>query len=375
MEKLTILIVDDELGIQLGIKRVLQNFIVSFPFHDEDFEYELLETGTGEEAVSIIEKNKVDIVLLDNKLPGIEGIEVLEYIKEKEYDIAVIMITSYASIDLAVKATNNGAFNFVPKPFNQAELKVAVENATKHLFLKRMTKKMTDEHKEIRFKFLSVLSHELKSPINAVEGYLRIMQEKQLGEEIASYQTMIDRCLLRIEGMRNLIMDMLDFTRVESGKKVRKTESIDIVKIAQTAVDSVAPLAVQKSIGIVTKFPQSIIYKGDSGEFEIIFNNLLSNAVKYNKENGNVDFYIQQNDSKLIIRVEDTGIGMSKEDTANLFKEFMRVKNEKTREITGTGLGLSILKKVVELNNGKIEVDSEPGVGTTFLIEIPIPSL
>ena len=372
MEKLSILIVDDEIGIQLGIKRVLHNFIVSFPFHDEDFEYELIETGTGEDAVKIIDGKKIDIVLLDNKLPGIEGIEVLEYIKEKEYDIAVIMITSYASIDLAVKATNNGAFNFVPKPFNQAELKVAVENATKHLFLKRMTKKMTDEGKQIRFKFLSVLSHELKSPINAVEGYLRMMQDKQLGDTIEAYQPMIDRSILRISAMRNLIMDMLDFTKVESGKKGRHIEDTDILKTAQTAVDSVALLAVQRNVSVRTKFPEKLNIKGDSSEYEIIFNNLLSNAVKYNKENGSVDFMIEQTDSVLKIHVKDTGIGMTKEESANLFKEFMRVKNEQTREISGTGLGLSIVKKIVELNKGTIQVESDPGEGTAFNIEIPL---
>ncbi len=373
MEKLKILIVDDEIGIRLGIKRVLQNFIVSFPFHDEDFEYELLESGTGEDAVQIIDSNKIDIVLLDNKLPGIEGIEVLEYIKDKEYDISVIMITSYASIDLAVKATNYGAFNFVPKPFNQGELKVAVENATKHLFLKRMTRKMTDEGKQIRFKFLSVLSHELKSPINAVEGYLRIMQEKQLGEDVNAYKTMIDRSILRISAMRNLIMDMLDFTRVESGKKVRNLQETDLVKIAQSSVDSIAPLAVQRNVTIITKFPDSMVLKADMNEFEIIFNNLLSNAVKYNKENGTVDFFMDNEDHLLKITVKDTGIGMSKEDTANLFKEFMRVKNDQTREISGTGLGLSILKKIVELNKGSIQVDSEPGEGTCFTLIIPTP--
>ena len=92
-----------------------------------------------------------------------------------------MMITSYASLDLAVKATNNGAYNFVPKPFTPQELKAAMESITKHLFLKRMTRKMQAEGKEIRFQFLSVLSHELKSPINAIEGYLQIMQDKQAG--------------------------------------------------------------------------------------------------------------------------------------------------------------------------------------------------
>jgi signal transduction histidine kinase len=167
-------------------------------------------------------------------------------------------------------------------------------------------------------------------------------------------------------------MDMLDFTRVESGKKVRNLQETDLVKIAQNSVDSIGPLALQRNVMIITKFPESMVLKADMNEFEIIFNNLLSNAVKYNKENGTVEFYMEVDDHTLKIIVKDTGIGMSKEDTANLFKEFMRVKNDKTREISGTGLGLSIVKKITELNKGTIEVDSEPGIGTTFKIQIPL---
>jgi len=372
MEKLKILVVDDEIGILTGIRRVLKNFIVSFPFHDENFEYELIDAETGEDAIEIIENKNIDIVLLDNKLPGIEGIEVLEYIKEKEYNLAVIMITSHASIDLAVKATNSGAFNFVPKPFNQSELKTAVESVTKHLFLKRMTKELTDEGKEIRFKFLSVLSHELKSPINAVEGYLRILQDKQLGNDINVYETMIERSIKRISSMRNLIMDMLDFTRVESGKKIRKIKDLDIIEIAQVAVDTILPIAIQRNITIITEFPDELIVNCDAGELEIIFNNLLSNAVKYNKENGQLDFSIIKEEETLVIKVKDTGIGMNEEEKGNLFKEFMRAKNENTREISGTGLGLSILKKIVDLNKGEVIVNTQVNKGTSFTIKIPV---
>lgn len=371
MEKLKILVVDDERGILTGIRRVLRNFTVSFPFHDEDFEYELIDSETGEDAIEIIDSQDIDIVLLDNKLPGIEGVEVLEYIKKKEYDLAVIMITSHASIDLAVKATNRGAYNFVPKPFNQAELKSAIQNVTKHLFLKRMTKELTSEGKEIRFKFLSVLSHELKSPINAVEGYLRMMEDKQLGNDINAYTKMINRSITRIESMRNLIMDMLDFTRVESGKKSRTIQEIDIVEIAKIAVDSILPIAIQKNVSIRTHFPDELIKKCDAGELEIIFNNLLSNAVKYNKEEGQVDFILKKDRKNVIIEVKDTGIGMSEEEKSNLFKEFMRAKNVKTRAISGTGLGLSILKKIVELNNGNVTVETEVDKGSKFQIEIP----
>ena len=180
MNTLKLLIVDDEPGIRSGITRILQNYTVGFPFMDEDFSFDVIEAATGEEALELINSATPDIILLDNKLPGIQGIEVLEEINKQKLDTAVMMITSYASLDIAVKATNFGAYNFVPKPFTPQELKSAIENISKHLFLKRMTRQMNKEGKQIRFQFLSVLSHELKSPLNAIEGYLKIMEIKKI---------------------------------------------------------------------------------------------------------------------------------------------------------------------------------------------------
>ncbi len=372
METLNLLVVDDEAGIRAGIKRALNNFTVSFPFFDDDFNFNITDVETGEQALEILKSEKTDIVLLDNKLPGIEGIEVLEYINSKSIDAAVMMITSYASIDLALKATNNGAFNFIPKPFSAQDLKSAVESITKHLFLKRMTLKMKEEAKQIRFKFLSVLSHELKSPINAIEGYLRIMQDRQAGDDIAAYEKMIERSLTRLDSMRGLIMDMLDFTKIESGTKTRKLIRLDIVELAKMAVDSIYPVAIQKNISIRTKLPESLVMKADTTEIEIIFNNLLSNAVKYNKQDGEVHIAVRQNEGELEIVVEDSGIGMSEEEQSMLFKEFSRIKSDKTKNISGSGLGLSIMKRIVDLNKGTILVDSKPDKGSCFTVHLPL---
>lgn len=373
MATLKVLIVDDEDGIRSGIVRILQNYSVDFPFIDEAFTFETIEVGTGEKALEYLDTTPIDIVLLDNKLPGIHGIEVLEHINQKKIDTNVMMITSYASLDLAIKATNNGAYNFVPKPFTPQELKTAMEGITKHLYLQRMTKKMNDEGKQVQFQFLSVLSHELKSPINAVEGYLRIMQDKQAGNNLDDYTTMIDRSLERIKGMRSLIMDMLDLTRLENGKKKREILKVDLVQMARVSIDTMTPMAVQKNIKIYLDTDEPHIYlNGDNSEIEIIFNNLISNAVKYNKENGTVNCNIKSEDSKIIISVNDTGIGMSEEDISKLFQDFVRIKNEKTKSISGSGLGLSIMKKTVEeYYHGKISVTSKPDVGSTFVVEIP----
>ncbi len=372
MEKLRVLVVDDEPGIRSGVSRILRNYSIGFPFMEDDFSFETIESETAEIALEIINKQAPDIILLDNKLPGIQGIDLLEKINKMQLDTAVMMITSFASLDIAVKATNLGAYNFVPKPFTPAELKSSIENISKHLFLKRMTKKMKKEGKQIRFQFLSVLSHELKSPLNAIEGYLRIMEEKQVGDNIDDYMAMIDRSLIRIKGMRNLIMDMLDLTKLESGKKSRKLSKTDLNYLANMAIDTVKPMAIQHNITLNSSIEEDLIITVDKDEIEIIFNNLLSNAVKYNRQNGEVNFTVRRKDSNIQVIVKDNGIGISQEDLPKLFEEFSRIKTSETRDISGTGLGLSITKKMVDLYHGSINVDSKPNEGTTFTVTLPI---
>ena len=376
MKKINVLVVDDEPGICAGIKRILSRFTVSYPFMDEDRGFDIHEAETGEDALEFIKKTPPDIVLLDNKLPGIQGTEVLEYINENNRDIIVMMITSYASLELAVKATEQGAYDFIPKPFTPQELKASMENVTKHLFLRTMTKRLSKEGKEVRFQFLSVLSHELKSPLNAIEGYLHLMQERQAGNDIKDYDQIIDRSLQRIKGMRTLIMDLLDLTKIQFEKKEEKFEQVYLNQLMQTAIENINPYAIQKDVTINFESDHDYYMNADPGDIEIVFNNLLSNAVKYNTEEGKVNVKFEKtSDNKAVnISVADTRIEMSKEETKKFFDEFFLVKNEKTKHITGSGLGLSIAKKVVDLYEGNIDVLSEPDKGTTFTVQLPIQS-
>jgi two-component system sensor histidine kinase/response regulator len=371
MAVLTVLVIDDEPGIRSGVARILRDFHVTYPFMDEDYTFDILEAPTGEEGISVIERDKPDIVLLDNKLPGMQGVEVLEYIRERKYDIVVAMITSYASLDVAVRATRDGATDFIPKPFTPQELKSSIENITKQLYLKRITHKLKQDGKKIRYQFLSVLSHELKAPLNALEGYLRMMQDKQAGDRIDDYAEHIDRSLQRIQGMRNLIMDLLDFTKIRLERKDEKIQEVNLADVASGAMATVQPYAIQMEVSVNLEIRSEVKIMADPDDMEIVFNNLISNAVKYNKFGGKADITIDSSDTDAIIIVTDSGIGIEKRDSENLFTEFVRIKNEKTKNITGSGLGLSIVKKVIELYHGTIKVDSTPDVGTTFTIRLP----
>ncbi len=371
MSTLKILVIDDEPGIRSGISRILRNFRVDYPFMEEAFDFAVFEAPTGESGIGIIESNRPDILLLDNKLPGIQGIEVLEYVRKKQYDITVVMITSYASLELAVKATSDGASDFIPKPFTPQELRSSIENITKKIFLKKMTANLKDTDKHIRFQFLSVLSHELKAPLNAIEGYLKIAREHQLGDKIEDYYAIFDRSIDRIHGMRTLILDLLDITRVESGKSQRNIVDTDLIQVIRNAVDAIQPYSIQREVSIDLHGPSRLMMKADVNEMDIIFNNLISNAIKYNKTGGSVDIFAEQADGAIRVQVMDTGIGMTDGEMARLFGDFVRIKNEKTKNITGSGLGLSIVKKLVEAYGGAIEVTSNPDKGSSFIISFP----
>jgi signal transduction histidine kinase len=373
MEVIDILVVDDEPGIRSGVTRILRNFTVSYPFLEDDIGFNVIEAATGEEAIDIIKHSSPAVVLLDNKLPGIQGVEVLQFINENHPDILVMMITSYASLELAVRATNIGAYDFVPKPFTPQELKSSIENITKHYFLRRMTRKLHREGKQVRFQFLTVLSHELKAPLNAIEGYLKMMQEKQAGNDIDSYMDFIDRSLARIQSMRSLIMDLLDLTHIESGKRQRTLREIDLTLVARSAIETMTPLAIQRDVTLTLQTTDPVIMLADSDDMEILLNNLISNAVKYNKPGGWVNCSITKSGLEVKLIVSDSGIGIEPEDIPKLFQEFTRIKNPQSKNVTGSGLGLSIVKRVADLYGAKIDVQSEPGVGSTFTIVFPLP--
>ena len=194
------------------------------------------------------------------------------------------------------------------------------------------------------------------------------MKSHTAGEEIASYDTIVERSMIRLEGMRKMIIDLLDMTHIESGEKKRELAAVDVCEVAGAAMETARSQATGRAIDIRFHAVPPIILNSDRGEIEIIFNNLVSNAVKYNRDNGSVDISIEKENGVVTITVADTGIGMTPKETSLLFNDFVRIKNEKTRNILGSGLGLSIVKKLAQLYGGDATVTSEPDVGSAFTV-------
>ncbi len=370
METMRVLVVDDETGMRLAMARVLGSFTVATEPEDATVGFEVQTAESGEEAIGRIAEAVPDILLLDLKLPGISGLDVLRQMNERGHHTLTVMITAYATLETAIDATKQGAYDFLPKPFTPDELRVTIRRAVKHLLVQRQARRLAEEKRQVRFQFISVLGHELKAPLAAIEGYLQILKDGSAGTDPAVLQQVIERALTRSGGMRRLIAELLDLTRIESGQKRRDMVELDLREVAQASFDTAAQSAAERGIALALHAPGSVSVVADRGEMEILFNNLVSNAVKYNRDRGRVDVTIEPTDGGVRLEVADTGIGLSAEEASRLFQEFVRIKNDRTRTIPGTGLGLSIVKKLAQLYGGDVTVQSEPNVGSRFTVTL-----
>jgi hypothetical protein len=353
-----------------GVVRVLKDYAVRMPEAEDEVGFITDHASTGEEALEKIRATPPDILLLDYKLPGISGLEVLDQVVSGQPDILVIMITAYASLETAVAATKRGAYDFLAKPFTPEELRNAVRKAAGRMIVTRQARKLAQEKRQARFEFISVLAHELKAPICAIEGYLHILKDPLTRPDAVARGRMLDRCLVRAEQMRIMILDLLDLTRIESGLKKRELVELDLTEVARAALEIVAAEAKARNITLELHAPAPLKLVADRLETEMILNNLVSNAVKYNRDGGRVDVTLSVSQGRVTISVTDTGIGLTPEEAARLFTDFGRVRNEQTRHILGSGLGLSIVRKLADLYHGRVSVASRPGQGSTFTVEL-----
>jgi two-component system, sensor histidine kinase and response regulator len=368
-EPLRILVVDDEEGIRLGIARVLDKFVASFPDIEAESSYVIETAATGEEAVERLRDKPPDILLLDLKLPGIGGLDVLKVARALEQPVLTIMITAYASVTTAVEATRGGTFDFLPKPFTPNEIKSAVRRATRDLILSRQAKKLAAEQRRTRFEIIRVLVHELKAPLGVVEGYLGSILDGVVSDQ-ETLNRVVKRSIARIQGMRQLILDLLDVTRLEAGVKARDFSAVNLAEVARDCMENLRAQADAKKIAMSFSAAGALDLVAVRAEMEIVFNNLLTNAIKYNREGGSVRVGLARYDDVFEIVVADTGIGLTREESAKLFSDFVRIKSAKTRGIEGSGLGLATVKCIAGMYHGDASVTSEPDKGSTFTVTL-----
>jgi signal transduction histidine kinase len=249
---------------------------------------------------------------------------------------------------------------------------IALERATVHESMDRdltsckIERNLLEQEKIQFLRFLGMAAHDLKAPLSAIQSYLRIMLDGYVGEISEKQRHMMDRCRLRIDELFNLISDLLDIPRIETGQLIEEMEEVSIAKIINSLTDEALDEARQKGLSYSVEIPSGLpSVKGSSSRLKQVVSNLVHNAIHYTDE-GEILVRAGTKDSDVIIEVLDTGRGVPPQDLPRIFEDFFRASNVETR---GTGLGLSISKRIIEAHGGKIWAESpcpETGKGSKF---------
>jgi two-component system, OmpR family, phosphate regulon sensor histidine kinase PhoR len=231
----------------------------------------------------------------------------------------------------------------------------------------------TKAYERMKTKFISMVAHEIKAPIAAIESYLNVIENGILDDNVPRIREIAGRCLERSNALLALVQDLLEITRQEAVQRKRLIEKVDVLSLVSRLIEFHRPQAAEHEIDIEFCAPAAVIKPlyADAGEMEQVLTNLLSNAIKYNRKGGKIWVRLNATPSVLHLEVEDTGIGLKPEEIKRIGEEFFRAKNEKTRSITGTGLGLAIIKRILKSYHGNLKVESHPDEGSIFRVAIP----
>lgn len=332
--------------------------------------YKTITAGNGEKGLQKFNEANPDLILLDLKMPVMNGMKVLDEVIKIDPNCVVIVITGYATIESAVEAMKKGAYDFLPKPFTPNELRIIVKRGLERRKLILETESLRNEKKKLQDNFVTLVSHELKSPLAAVEQNIMVVIEGMVGEIPDKAQIMLTRVSKRIKGLIRLINDWLNLSRIESGELVTEMEPVELKRILSDVVDLLNPIANERNVRFILNLPKKFpTILGNEEALRMLFTNLIHNAIKYNNRGGHIEVILEDEDHKAKITIQDSGIGISKEKLALIFEQFYRIKGKESVE--GSGLGLSIVKKIVEAHSGLIEVESKVGKGTTFRVYLP----
>ncbi len=231
------------------------------------------------------------------------------------------------------------------------------------------------ELKKIEFvksQFVSMVSHELKAPIAAVYGFLKLFNDDSIKITPDQRKEYENRSMVRLDGLLKMVNDLLDISRMELKSVQREIKRVCVHEVIASILELFQIDISKKGIHVIfDKGESKKCIKADADEITRLFTNLISNAIKYNREQGKIIIRLSVVDDYLLTAIKDTGIGLKPEEKKKLFTEFFRAKNENTKNISGTGLGLSIVKRIVDSYSGKIEIESDYGEGTIFKVFLP----
>jgi two-component system phosphate regulon sensor histidine kinase PhoR len=228
-----------------------------------------------------------------------------------------------------------------------------------------------EELERAKSNFLNLVSHELRSPLSVLRGYLSMFEEGSLGALTATGRRVLPVLSAKVEEMSRLVNQLLELARLEDRRLILKRERVDLRDVVREAATRVRQQAGAEHSLKLTTGSEPVLVTGDFERLTTVVENLLGNAIKYSPEGGTIGADVGRRDGSAVVTVSDEGVGIEPEQMKTLFTRFGRIITSETSHIPGTGLGLFLCKQYVELHGGKIEVESEPGRGSRFTVALP----
>jgi signal transduction histidine kinase len=355
-----VLIIDDEEVVLDSCTQILQGR-----------NYSLATAPDGERGLEQVRQIGPDVVFVDLKMPGLPGLDVLEKIREIDPTIVTIVITGFATVSSAVDAMKRGAYDFLPKPFTPDEFRLITQRGLEKRKLVLETIALRREKELLKEHFAAIVSHELKAPLGAVQQNLYALIQETEGRLTAPQSERMQRMRGSIDALLKLIHTWLRLYTTDVEGIAQAFQPLTVADVVTKAVESVQPHAVRKDVEISPVvedgLPQVL---GDEGTLVEAVVNLLGNAVKFSRPGSRVVVRAGLQGNGVALSVEDTGVGIAREDLPLVFEGFFVGRSRQTDE-RGSGLGLAITRRIVEAHRGVITVESELGKGSTFLIRLP----
>ena len=344
-------------------------------------EFEVFSAPDGPTALDIAYAEGIDLILLDIKMPGMDGYMVCERLKSDERfsDIPVIFISALTDIDDIVKGFDTGGVDYITKPFKFREVLVRVET---HLTLRHQRQQIEEIRERdrqyfesinaLREQFIQTATHDLKNPLASIVGYTGVLESYNESANDDTIKSAIEGLRYGSDKMRILVTDMLDLLQMESGFQLyyKPIEINEFVR--QCFLEFAIAIKDKKLEFVFAPLDADLQINIDDKWIGRVMSNLISNAIKYTPEQEKIEVVIERQNDIILLHIIDSGLGIPTEDIDQIFDAFYRVRRKSHMQAEGTGLGLSIVRSIVEQHNGEIYVESELGKGSRFTVALPL---
>ena len=319
--------------------------------------YRVVLAHNGETALKYVKQNPPSLILLDVMMPGMDGYEVTRRIREDKSVpfIPILLLTAREESSL-VEGLDAGADEFVRKPFQLDELQARVRSMLR-------LKETIDQ----RENFVSCLTHDLRTPLVAANRMLDLIEQQVFGDITSELKEAVSNIVSSNQNMLEMLNTLLETHQYELGQKALSFTAVDVRQLVKDVVVELQSLALEKGLELITEVDaKTSEIKGDRLELRRVITNLLSNAIKFT-DVGTVKIALTETEQKIIMTVEDSGIGISKQDRGTIFQRFHQGNHRRA----GKGLGLYLCQQIIHAHQGQIIVDSELDKGTTFTVTLP----